>query len=71
MPLYEYKCQACGMVVEKLQRHNDPPPTCAGCANNPDQVGKPMTRMISRSSFKLCGTGWARDNYGLTNKTQG
>jgi len=58
MPLYEYRCDACGHRVEVLQKHDDPPPVCETCTEE-------MSRQVSASSFHLAGDGWARDNYGL------
>lgn len=59
MPTYEYQCdQAPSHNWEAVQRMADPPltvcPTCQG----------PARRLISRTSFKLKGSGWAGDNYG-------
>jgi len=32
MPLYEYKCKECGLVVEKIQKVNDMPlKKCSRC----------------------------------------
>ena len=59
MPLYEYECSACGHRVDRLQKSSDPPPVCDACDGAPV-----MRKLISRSSFKLNGTGWARDGYG-------
>ncbi len=28
MPIYNFKCQACGFEQEKLQKYNDPSPIC-------------------------------------------
>lgn len=62
MPIYEYRCEACGKEQEKLQKMDDSPPPCEheGCTKR----GEPMKRLISRSSFELLGGGWARDGYG-------
>lgn len=58
MPIYEYKCEACGEVVEESRRveERDESVTCA--------CGKEATRILSRTSFALQGAGWARDGYG-------
>ena len=59
MPLYEYQCSACGHRVDRLQKSIDPPPVCDACDG-----ASVMRKLISRSSFRLNGTGWARDGYG-------
>ena len=63
MPLFEYKCESCGHRLEVLQKHDDPPPVCEQCTEE-------MARLVSASSFRLEGSGWARDSYGL-NKGEG
>jgi putative FmdB family regulatory protein len=53
MPIYEYRCQACGLEREFLQKLSDAPITeCPSC-------GKPaMTKLVSAAGFQLKGTGW-------------
>ena len=53
MPIYEYRCEACGHQKEFLQRISDAPLTlCPEC-------GKPRFRkMLSAAGFQLKGTGW-------------
>ena len=57
MPLYEYQCESCGKVHEIIQKFSDEPlsecPECKG----------PMSKLISRSSFALKGTGWYTTDY--------
>lgn len=62
MPIYEYACPSCGKESEHLQKMDDPPPACEqeGCAKK----GEPLRRKVSRSSFELLGSGWAKDGYG-------
>ena len=59
MPLYEYECESCGKQEEALQRHGDPPPVCKQCEEE-------MKKRVSLTSFSLEGSGWAKDNYGLS-----
>jgi len=61
MPLFEFKCVDCGAFHEVLQRWNDDAPDCRRC----DGL---MVKQVSATNFKLNGSGWARDNYGLANK---
>ena len=53
MPIYEYRCGACGHQREFLQRLNDAPLTdCPEC-------GKPeLSKLVSAAGFQLKGTGW-------------
>jgi putative FmdB family regulatory protein len=57
MPIYEYKCNKCG-VFEAMQGIKDAPlrkcPTCKG----------KVERLISRGSFILKGSGWYATDYG-------
>src|SRR5215468_4500753 len=56
MPIYEYKCNKCG-VVEVMQRITEAPlRKCPNCK------GK-VERMVSRSSFVLKGSGWYATDY--------
>ena len=57
MPIYEFVCEACGRLVERLQKVTDPPPD--GC---PECNGK-MAKIMSRNSFQLKGSGWYKDLY--------
>lgn len=57
MPIYEFVCEACGRLVERLQKITDPPPdACPEC-------GGKMAKIMSRNSFQLKGGGWYRDLY--------
>jgi putative FmdB family regulatory protein len=56
MPIYEYKCQKCG-IFEITQRITEKPlgkcPTCKG----------KVKKLISNTSFQLKGTGWYITDY--------
>jgi putative FmdB family regulatory protein len=57
MPIYEYECTNCGRIEETLQKFSDKPLTkCRHCS------GK-LTKLISRNSFHLKGTGWYVTDY--------
>lgn len=62
MPIYEYKCDGCGHESEVLQRMDDEAPACEqdGCPKK----GESLKRKVSRTSFELIGSGWAKDGYG-------
>ncbi|THB70514.1 MAG: zinc ribbon domain-containing protein [Desulfobulbaceae bacterium] len=57
MPVYEYECKSCEMVLEVQQKMSDAPlaecPTCKG----------PVKKLMSMSSFQLKGGGWYADGY--------
>lgn len=58
MPIYEYQCQACGQMLEKLQKFSDAPLVdCPQC-----QQPK-LSKQISLSSFKLKGGGWYETDF--------
>ena len=63
MPIYEFVCESCGRIVERLQKLTDPPPdACPEC-------GGKMAKIMSRNSFQLKGGGWYRDLYSSTSGT--
>jgi putative FmdB family regulatory protein len=53
MPIYEYRCNACGHQEEHLQKVSEAPlSVCPAC-------GKPEYRkQLSAAGFQLKGTGW-------------
>jgi putative FmdB family regulatory protein len=53
MPIYEYRCGACGFQKEILQKLSDAPlKDCPEC-------GKPsMSKMVTAAGFQLKGSGW-------------
>ena len=58
MPIYEYLCESCGKVNEKLQKVYDPPPArCDECGS------RKLAKLVSRSAFQLKGGGWYSDLY--------
>ena len=66
MPIYEYRCSACGHQDEHLQKVSDAPLTvCPVCGK--DQY----TKQLSAAGFQLKGTGWyATDFKGGSKKTE-
>jgi len=61
MPIYEYKCEKCGEVMEKLQKFSDEPLRTCAC-------GGSLEKLISRSSFQLKGSGWYVTDYKTKDK---
>ncbi len=58
MPIYEYKCNDCGIEFEANQRMDEAPlTTCEECSGS-------VNRLISFTSFSLKGSGWYSDGYG-------
>ena len=48
MPIYEYRCSACGHELEALQKLSDPPLTqCPTCS----QEG--LVKLVSAAGFQL------------------
>lgn len=58
MPIYEYRCQACGHELEKLQRMNDDKLIdCPACYE------ATLKRLVSAASFRLTGSGWYETDF--------
>jgi len=53
MPIYEYRCSACGHEVEALQKFSDAP-----LANCPSCHAATLVKLLSAAGFKLKGSGW-------------
>lgn len=66
MPIYEYRCEACGAELEKLQKISDPPlrdcPECGRAA---------LAKLVSASSFRLKGSGWYETDFKTGKKKNG
>jgi putative FmdB family regulatory protein len=58
MPIYEYRCEACGHEYEALQKISDAPLTeCPEC-------GKPeLKKVLSAAGFRLKGGGWYETDF--------
>ncbi len=58
MPMYEYKCNECGLVFEARQKFSDAPLSeCSEC-------GGGVEKLISQTAFTLKGGGWYDQGYG-------
>jgi putative FmdB family regulatory protein len=58
MPIYEYRCTACGHDLEKLQRLDDTPLTdCPACGK------AKLRRLVSAAGFRLKGSGWYETDF--------
>ncbi len=62
MPIYEYRCSACGHQKDHLQKMSDAPlTTCPACG------AESYSKQISAAGFQLKGSGWyATDFKGST-----
>jgi len=57
MPIYAYRCGACGAEEEHIQRFSDPPmKKCQSC-------GGKLARVVTAAAFHLKGGGWYKDGY--------
>jgi putative FmdB family regulatory protein len=53
MPIYEYRCSACGFEREYLQKLADAPiVVCESCGQST------MSKLVSAAGFQLKGSGW-------------
>ena len=53
MPIYEYRCAACGFQKEYLQKMSDAPLTdCPECGK------ASFSKMVTAAGFQLKGSGW-------------
>ena len=53
MPIYEYRCDACGFQKEFLQKMSDAPlTTCPECNK------ATLSKLLSAAGFHLKGSGW-------------
>jgi putative FmdB family regulatory protein len=53
MPIYEYRCSACGHELEALQKFSDAP-----LADCPSCHAATLVKLLSASGFQLKGSGW-------------
>jgi putative FmdB family regulatory protein len=63
MPIYEYRCSACGFEKDALQKMSDPPLVdCPSC-------GKPaLVKLVSAAGFQLKGSGWYATDFKSSGK---
>ena len=58
MPIYEYKCDACGHVFESLQKISESPLlVCPECGT------EALKKLISSPAFRLKGGGWYETDF--------
>ncbi|UCD67034.1 MAG: zinc ribbon domain-containing protein [Betaproteobacteria bacterium] len=53
MPIYEYRCSACGHELEVMQKMSDQPMSdCPACGK------ATLSKLVSAAGFQLKGSGW-------------
>jgi putative FmdB family regulatory protein len=58
MPIYEYRCDACGHTLEAIQKFSDAALTdCPSCGKSS------LKKLISAAGFQLKGSGWYASDY--------
>jgi putative FmdB family regulatory protein len=58
MPIYEYRCAACGHHLEALQKMSEAPlRKCPECGKSQ------LKRLVSASRFRLKGSGWYETDF--------
>ena len=65
MPLYEYRCDACGKPFEVIQKFSEVSETCRLCGKGP------VHRQASAPGFQFKGTGWYITDYAQKAKAGG
>ena len=58
MPIYQYKCQACGHQLEALQKMSD-----AKLVDCPACQQAALVKQVTAAAFKLKGTGWYETDF--------
>ncbi|MCF6281035.1 MAG: zinc ribbon domain-containing protein [Candidatus Polarisedimenticolaceae bacterium] len=58
MPIYEYRCDACGHELETIQKMADAPLVdCPACEKSS------LKKLISAVAFRLKGSGWYETDF--------
>ncbi|NBW54300.1 MAG: zinc ribbon domain-containing protein [Betaproteobacteria bacterium] len=53
MPIYAYKCSACGFAKDQLQKMSDPPLSVCPACDKPS-----YSKQLTAAGFQLKGSGW-------------
>jgi putative FmdB family regulatory protein len=65
MPIYEYRCAACGHYLDALQKMTDAPlRKCPDCGKSQ------LRRLVSAPQFRLKGSGWYETDFKKGNETK-
>lgn len=58
MPIYEFQCDRCGHIFERLQKLSDADPdTCPECGE------QAIRRRLTAPAFRLAGSGWYETDF--------
>ena len=58
MPIYDYRCDACGHALEAMQKLADAPlTTCPACGR------ETLQKQLSAAGFRLKGGGWYETDF--------
>ena len=58
MPIYAFRCAACGHAFDRLQKMSDPDP-----AKCPECGAGVVERQVTAPSFRLSGSGWYETDF--------
>lgn len=65
MPIYEYRCDACGHYLDALQKiADDPLRDCPACE------ASALRRLVSAPNFRLKGKGWYETDFKSDKETR-
>jgi putative FmdB family regulatory protein len=65
MPIYEYRCNACGHHLEEMQKMTDAPlRKCPECGKSQ------LKRLVSAPQFRLKGSGWYETDFKNKSETK-
>jgi len=58
MPIYAFRCEACGHAFDRLQKLSDPDPReCPECG------AQAVRRQVTAPAFRLAGSGWYETDF--------
>ena len=63
MPIYEYRCESCDHMLEKLQKMSE-----GDLVDCPECERPALKRLVSAAAFRLKGSGWYETDFKKDNK---
>jgi putative FmdB family regulatory protein len=58
VPIYEFKCSSCGVIIEKIMKLSDAAPSLCKCGSQ-----NKLIKLMSRTNFVLKGQGWYETDF--------